>query len=351
MSGDVVSVTENLMALLSILIFSGVICIKISKRIPIPDVVLFILAGIILGPSFINILDFKNYAVGNNLILSFGAAYILYDGGREIQLHILNKVKVSVFTLSTLGVLVSAFITGFFAYKILNIDFVSALLLGSVIASTDPSVLVPLFKTIHISNKLKQTIISESAFNDAAGAIVTFSVIGIIGGGSFNIGNSIMQLLITAGGGIFVGIVVGYTIIVLLSDKKFNFLNGHAAEVSIASVLGAYVIAQHFGFSGFMATFMVGMIAGNKHLFKLTINQEVMNVHIHFKDTIISLLRMMIFITLGTQINFTLLGHYWAQSLSIVLLFIFIAVSFFIKNYGNKYRDWSRIPILIHHKQ
>ena len=148
---------------------------KISKIVPIPDVVLFILAGIILGPSLLNILDFKDYAIGNNLILSFGAAYILYDGGREIQLHILNKVKVSVFTLSTLGVLVSAFITGFFAYKILNIDFISSLLLGAVMASTDPSVLVPLFKSINISNKLKQTIISESAFNDAAGAIITFS--------------------------------------------------------------------------------------------------------------------------------------------------------------------------------
>ena len=62
-----------------------------------------------------------------------------------------------------------------------------ALLIGSVIASTDPSVLVPLFKNMNISPKLKQTIISESAFNDAAGAIMTFAIIGIISGGSFSL--------------------------------------------------------------------------------------------------------------------------------------------------------------------
>lgn len=348
MSGDIVTVTENLMTLLAISIFSGVICMKISTKVPIPDVVLFILVGVILGPSLLNVLDFKGFAVGNQLILSFGAAYILYDGGREIQLKILNKVKVSVFTLSTLGVLVSAFITGFFAYKILNIDFMSALLLGAVIASTDPSVLVPLFKNINISSKLKQTIISESAFNDAAGAIITFSIIAVIGGGNFNLTNSIIDLLKTAGGGILIGFLIGYTVITLLSDKKYNFLKGHPGEISIAAVLGAYVIAQHFGFSGFMATFIVGMVCGNRQVFKLPINQEHLNIHINFKDTFISLLRIMIFTILGTQMDFVTLGKYWVQALFIILLFVFIArpISVFVSVILDRKAQWKFNEVL-----
>ena len=348
MSGDIVTVTENLMTLLAISIFSGVICMKISTKVPIPDVVLFILVGVVLGPSLLNVLDFKQYSVGNQLILSFGAAYILYDGGREIQLQVLNKVKVSVLTLSTIGVLVSSFITGFFAYKILNIDFMSALLLGSVIASTDPSVLVPLFKNINISSKLKQTIISESAFNDAAGAIITFSIIAVIGGGNFNLTNSIIDLLKTAGGGTLIGFLVGYAVIILLSDKKYNFLNGHPGEVSIAAVLGAYVIAQHFGFSGFMATFIVGMVCGNRKVFKLSINQEHLNIHINFKDTFISLLRIMIFTILGTQMDFVTLGKYWVQALFIILLFVFIArpVSVFVSVILDRKAKWKFNEVL-----
>jgi len=348
MSGDAAAITENLMALLAILIFTGVVCIKISKNIPIPDVVLFIIAGIILGPSLLNILNFEQYNIGNHLILSFGAAYILYDGGREIQLQVLNKVKISLFTLSTLGVFVSSFIIAFFAYKILHIDFMSSLLLGSVIASTDPSVLVPLFKTINISNKLKQTIISESAFNDAAGAIITFSIIGIIKGGSFNLGYSVLELLTTAGGGILVGFVVGYVITHLLSDKKYNLLKGHTSEISIAAILGAYVIAEHFGFSGFMATFIVGIVCGHKHLFGLTMNIDILNTHNNFKDTLISLLRIMIFITLGTQINFVILGQYWTQSLVIVLALVFIArpTSVFISVILDKKAEWKLNEVL-----
>ena len=79
--------TENLMKLLAIIIVFGVIFAKLSKKIHMPDVVLFIVAGIIIGPSVLKLVNFDNYPVANQLILIFGAAYILYDGGREINLR------------------------------------------------------------------------------------------------------------------------------------------------------------------------------------------------------------------------------------------------------------------------
>ena len=63
----------------------------------------------------------------------------------------------------------------------------TALLLGSTIASTDPATLVPVFKQVRIKDRVAQTVMSESAFNDAMGAIITFTIMGIaLGtGGSF----------------------------------------------------------------------------------------------------------------------------------------------------------------------
>lgn len=193
---DIVFLTEEAMKLIATILIIGVVSAKLSKVLHLPDTVLFILAGVIIGPELLNLVDFKDFPVANQFILTFGAAYILYDGGREIRLSVLNKVKVSVTLLATLGVIISAFITGYFAAKVLHLDFIYGLLLGAVIASTDPSVLVPLFKNMKISPKLKQTIISESAFNDAAGAIVTFVVVGIIGGGAFSVTKSLLELLI-----------------------------------------------------------------------------------------------------------------------------------------------------------
>lgn len=344
MEGNVVLLTENLMKLLAVIIVFGVIFAKFSKKIFMPDVVLFIIAGIIIGPSALNLVSFDNYPVANQLILTFGAAYILYDGGREIRLKVLNEVKISVAILATIGVVISAFITAFFAYKILHIDFMYALLLGSVIASTDPSVLVPLFKNMNISPKLKQTIISESAFNDAAGAIMTFAVIGIISGGSFSLGHSILELFKEAGGGALVGVILGYIATLLVSQSKSGLLSGYAGEIAVATVLGAYVTAVHFSFSGFMAVFIVGMVCGNKEMFNIkAIDEESYELHLKFKEVTISILRIMIFVLLGVQMNFGILSKYWGGALIVVIGFVFIArpVSVFFSVILDKKAAWN----------
>ncbi|MBC3796937.1 sodium:proton antiporter [Acetobacterium tundrae] len=313
------------MRILAIITFLGIALTQVSKRIHIPDVVLYIAAGIIVGPTVLNIIDFSEYAVINQLILSFGAAYILFDGGREIELKVLNEVKVTIGLLATVGVLISAVVTGFFAWKILNIDFIYALLLGAVIASTDPSVLVPLFKNMNISPKLKQTIISESAFNDAAGAIITFAIVGIAAGGGFSVGGSLLDLLKTAGGGVLVGAIIGYVGNMLVCEGKFGRFRGFTAEMAIASVLAAYVLSESIGVSGFMAAFTVGMICGNKHMFNLKAHEEGHEKHEKFKDVTISLLRMLIFMLLGIQMNFVIISQYWGQALLVILAFVFLA--------------------------
>lgn len=325
MEGNTILLAENLMKMLSIIIFTGIICVKLSNKIPLPDVVLFILAGIILGPQVLNVISFEKYSVANQLILTFGAAYILYDGGREVKIRVLNRIKVSVILLATLGVVVAAFIIGYSASKILNIDFIYALLIGSVIVSTDPSVLVPLFKNMGISDKLKQTIISESAFNDASAAIMTFSVLGIIAGGKFSIGASTFELLIKAGGGIIVGLIMGYISISLVSERKRGILSGYPGEISVAAVLGTYILAEHFHFSGFMAVFIVGIICGNKEIFNLYIDKSHQEIHISFKEVTIMILRIMIFVLLGTQMNFAILAQYWLKATIIVIILMFIA--------------------------
>ena len=344
MEGNVVLITENLMKLLALIIFSGVVFAKVGKKVHMPDVVFFILAGIIVGPSVLNLVNFDQYPVANQLILVFGASYILYDGGREISLKVLNEVKLSVGMLSTVGVLISTFITGFFAYKVLHIDFMYALLLGSVIASTDPSVLVPLFKNMNINPKLKQTIISESAFNDAAGAIITFAIIGIVSGGSFSLGHSIIDLLKEAGGGVLVGGIIGYIATLLVSESKFGLLKGYAGEIAVVAVLLAYFTAVRFGFSGFMAVFIIGMVCGNKETCKLSaIEEESYDLHLKFKEVLISILRIMIFVLLGIQMNFDILSKYFGGALIIVIGFIFLArpVSVFFSVILDRKASWN----------
>lgn len=323
-SSSVTLMSDYLLEIIAIMLVAGMIFAKLSNLLKIPDVVLFILAGVLLGPQVLGWINVEKYEVINQLILTFGAAYILYDGGREVKLKVLNKVKVSVLLLATLGVIISTFLTGFAATKIFHISLIPALLLGSVIASTDPSVLIPLFKKVSINDKLKQTIISESAFNDAAGAIITFTIIGIMSGEAFSVGNSIFELLKSAGGGILVGMIVGYISSYLVSDKNHAFLKEYSAEVSVATVIIAYIFSEKLGFSGFMSVFIVGMMCGNKKIFNFYLQDDYFITQYRFREVITIIFRMMIFILLGTHLQFQIMAKYWKGAVVIVLILMFI---------------------------
>lgn len=343
MESSVIQSANQLMELLGLVILSGLIFGKMSELIKMPDVVLYILAGIILGPYVLDWINVSKYPVENQMILSFGAAYILYDGGREIDLKILNKVKLSVSTLATVGVLISTVIVGFVAMKVFDLPLAFGLLIGSVIASTDPSVLVPLFKTMKISSKLKQTIISESAFNDAAGAVITVTIIGIIMGGEFSASASIYQLLKAIIGGVFVGAAIGYVVHVLVNENSFGILSDYPSELSIVAVTGAYLISEKYGFSGFMAVFIFGIFCGNKKLLKFWVPEESFQTHIKFKAVFTDILRMMIFVLLGTHLEFETLLDNIIPVMIIVCTLIFIArpISVVISVILDKKAEWS----------
>ena len=326
MENAIIQSADQLMELIGLVILAGLIFTKISNIVKLPDVVLYILAGIILGPRLLNWINIDKYPVENQLILSFGAAYILYDGGREIDLKILNKVKLSVGMLSTVGVMISTTIVGFVSMKVFNLPLTYALLLGSVIASTDPSVLVPLFKKMNISTKLKQSIISESAFNDAAGAVITFSLLAVILGGEFSLGESLLELVTSIIGGLAIGATIGYMTHLLTDEKqKWGIFKDYATELVLVSVVGSYLISNHFGFSGFMAVFIMGMFCGNKKIFKFWIPEESFQSHLRFKEVLTVILRMMIFILLGTHLQFDTLIANLGSTLIVVGALIFVA--------------------------
>ncbi|MEG0430836.1 MAG: sodium:proton antiporter [Anaerovoracaceae bacterium] len=317
--------TNNLLLIFSIIIITGIALGKLSEILKIPDVILYLMAGVLIGPAFLNILSIADFPVENNLILTFGSAFILYEGGKEIKLRVLNKVKISVTLLSTLGVVVSTVVVGVIAAKIFNIPLIIAILLGAVIASTDPAALIPVFRQVKIKDKIKQTVVSESAFNDAVGAILSSAILGIVLSGKLSVSDSLKELLISASVGVGVGIFIGYLLIILVSDKRIGIFSSYSPIMSILTVILAYEVALSFGGSGYMAVFMAGLIAGNKKLFGIWLPEADYHPTVHVTESIATICRMSIFVLLGTQVNMSALAEYWLPSLLTVLVLMFIA--------------------------
>ena len=247
--------------------FSGLL----ARFAKVPDVVVFLLVGMLIGPGMLGFVDIKADSTINQLILIFGSSYILFDGGASIKLKVLKEVWITLLVIATIGVLITAFITGVAAYYLLGVPFIVALLLGSALASTDPATLVPVFKQVKIKERVAQTVMSESAFNDAMGAIVTFTVLGVaIGSGEFSAGDALAGLLKQSIIGVIIGGVLGYLAAVLIAHEKFGFLTEYAPVVTLMAVIGAYMGADGLQASGFMAVFVFGIMLGNQESFGLS---------------------------------------------------------------------------------
>src|SRR5262249_14852048 len=159
-----------------------------------------------IGPQALGLIDIKADSALNQLVLLFGASYVLFDGGASLRLEVLKQVWITIVVLATIGVGITAALTGIAAYYVLGIPLITALLLGSAIASTDPATLVPIFRQVKIRDRVAQTVMSESAFNDATGAILTFAVLGVaMGTGEFSLAGSLVDLLKEATFGIASG--------------------------------------------------------------------------------------------------------------------------------------------------
>ncbi|HEX5126538.1 MAG TPA: cation:proton antiporter, partial [Rhodocyclaceae bacterium] len=165
----------------AVIMLAGAVCSIFAKRLRVPDIVLYLLVGIALGPAMLAILDIPVDTPFNQVTLTFGASYLLFDGGASLRFKVLKEVWITIVIISTLGVLITGAVTAAAAMTF-GLPLMTAVLLGAVIASTDPATLVPLFKQIAIKDRVAQTVMSESAFNDAMGAIATFSVLDVVMG-------------------------------------------------------------------------------------------------------------------------------------------------------------------------
>jgi potassium/hydrogen antiporter len=130
----------------------GTLAALLARKIRIPDVAVFLVAGIAIGPQALGLIDIAAGSALNQIILLFGASYILFDGGASLRLQVLKQVWITIVVIATVGVIITAVITGIAAHYILGIPLVVALLLGATMASTAPATLVPIFRQIRIAN-------------------------------------------------------------------------------------------------------------------------------------------------------------------------------------------------------
>ena len=322
----------------------GTITGLLAQKIKIPDVAVFPVVGMLMGPQALGLINIKADSALSQIILLFGASYILFDGGATLGFQVLRQVWITIVVLATIGVVVTAAITGIAAHYVLGIPLIAALLLGTTLASTDPATLVPILQQVNIRDRVAQTVVSESAFNDATGAITTFGVLGAaMGTGEFSLTSSLLELLKQLLIGIVAGAGLGYLAALLIAHERWAFLAEYAPVVTVMAVIGAYFAADGLQASGFTAVFVFGMVLGNQDAFGFKMGAADATRLQEFVTTTAFIMRLFIFILLGAQVDFGLISQYLLGGVVVVAIFMFVArpVTVFLCAPPDRRARWS----------
>jgi cell volume regulation protein A len=146
-----------------------------------------------------------------------------------------------------------------------------------------------------------------------------------------------------AGIGILLGGILGYIVLFVIAHERFSFLREYMPLVSLMAVIGAYLGAENLRASGFMAAFVAGVVLGNRGLFGYRIEPQEQQSFEDFIATTSLIVRMFIFILLGSQVNFTLLAQHWLGAIIVVLVFMFIArpITVFLCSLPDRRARWD----------
>jgi cell volume regulation protein A len=344
-----IEIARNTLALCGLVLAIGTLAAFIAQRIRIPDVAIFLLAGIAIGPHGLALVHVRADSALNQIILLFGASYILFDGGASVQFAILRRVWITLVVIATLGVVITATVVAAAAAAIFKLPLIVALLLGSTLSSTDPATLVPVFRQVRIRDRVAQTVMSESAFNDAMAAILTFTVLAVATGrGGFSPLHTLGDLLWESLAGIVAGLVLGYLAALLIAHERWAFLAEYAPVVTLVAVIGAYFAASGLHASGFMAVFVFGVVLGNKESFGFKMHPGEAQKLGEFVLTTAFIMRLFIFMLLGTQVDFALMSRYWLGGVAVAAVLMLVArpLAVFLCAWPDRRARWNLNELL-----
>ncbi len=311
-------VIDQIILLAAILIIFGILSSKLSARLGLPVLVLFLMVGMLAGEDGPGGIVFDNAQIAHALG-SLALAIILFDGGLQTPMASIKQVWKPASVLATLGVLVTSAITGVAAAYILDVSLFYGLLIGAIVGSTDAAAVFSLLRNagIHINPRLKSTLEIESATNDPMAIFLTVGLLEVMVKG-LEPGTGLLMLFIQQMGiGSAVGLAGGWLSVRIINRIHLTTSGLYPVMVAALGLL-AFGVAANLGGSGFLAIFIAGVVIGNS---RFVFQRSTFLFH----DGLAWLGQIIMFVFLGLLINPSSLLDVWLEGLCIAAVLILIA--------------------------
>jgi potassium/hydrogen antiporter len=297
----------------------------LAVLVRVPEILVLLAMGALFGPHALDVIDVPIDSLGAQLLFTLGVSMILFYGGLNLSVAVLRRVWVGLGLLVLPGVVVTAVVTGLIAYLVFDLSFTGAVLLGAVLAPTDPAILIPLFLRSKLRPKLTQTIVAESAFNDPTGAALALALAGVVITGDASVTEPVGEFAIDLGISTVIGALAGVGLAAVISSRRAGVWRESSALAVLTVVTISYFSLDSAGGSGYLGAFLAGLIVGNMEHLGLamhTTHEYEMRV---FSAGIADLVTLFVFVVLGASIPFDDLGDHLLPGLAVLAALLLLA--------------------------
>ena len=292
---------ENILLVGSALIFVGIVISKTGYKFGIPTLLLFLLVGMLFGSDGLG-LQFNN-AGDAQFIGMIALSIILFTGGMDTKLSDIRPVIAQGLILSTLAVVVTTFLTGYFIYLLsgwsatFEMTLATSVLLAATMSSTDSASVFNVLRSqkIGLRNNLRPMLEFESGSNDPMAYMLTIVLIQAVTTGEINAATITRDIALQflLGGG--TGYVMGRIAVLVL--RKINIPNPSLYPILLLSmIIFTFTITDMFRGNGYLAVYLMGIIVGNS---KTAYKKETST----FMEGLTWLFQIILFIALGLLVN------------------------------------------------
>ncbi|GAB2538742.1 cation:proton antiporter [Spirosoma aerophilum] len=242
----------------------------------------------------------------NKALFDVMLSFLLFAGAFHTDAAKLKVERRSVMLFAFVGVLLSTALVGtglYFAAKFftVNLSFPLCLLFGALISPTDPIAVLGILSKFKLPESVKLNIVGESLFNDGVGVVVFASIYQIVlnGSASVSAGEITWLFVEEAGGGVVFGIALGYVMYWLLRS-----INHYQTEViiTVAGVMGGYLLAQQLHISGPLAMVVAGLLVGDHDTRKDAMSHTTKEYVDKFWEVVDGILNALLFVLIGLEL-------------------------------------------------